>query len=74
VSNTRSLLAFTRREHFLLDASLLNELSFSNFPLLHSSRSVVLCHPYSDAVGSVLFEMANSPGLQRPPVVQEAVT
>jgi hypothetical protein len=43
-SNLRSLPAHTRREHFPLDASLLNELSFSNFPLLYSSRSGVLCH------------------------------
>jgi hypothetical protein len=49
VSNTRSLPAHTRREHFPLDASLLNELSFSNFPLLYSSRSGVLCPPTPDA-------------------------
>jgi hypothetical protein len=41
--------ATRRREHFPLDASLLNELSFSNFPLLYSSRSGVLCHPKPDA-------------------------
>jgi hypothetical protein len=38
-----------RREHFPLDASLLNELSFSNFPLLYSSQSGVLCHPTAGA-------------------------
>jgi len=31
------------------------ELSFSNFPLLYSSRSGVTCHPQPDAAGSVLF-------------------
>jgi hypothetical protein len=49
VSNARSLPTRTRREHLPLDASLLNELSFSNFPLLYSSRSGVLCHPKPDA-------------------------
>jgi hypothetical protein len=33
----------TRREHFPLDARLFCEASFSNFPLLHSTRSGVLC-------------------------------
>ncbi len=43
VSNSRSLPTHTRREHLPLDASLFYELSFSNFPLLYSSRSGVLC-------------------------------
>jgi hypothetical protein len=52
VSNSRSLPTHTRREHLPLDASLLNELSFSNFPLLYSSRSGVTCLHPADAVGS----------------------
>jgi len=49
VSNSRSLPTHTRREHFPLNASLFYELSFSNFPLLYSSRSGVTCHPPPDA-------------------------
>jgi hypothetical protein len=48
VSNSRSLPTHARREHFPLDARLFCESSFSNFPLLHSSRSGVLCHPTAD--------------------------
>jgi hypothetical protein len=55
VSNARSLPTHTRREHFPLDASLLNELPFSSFPLLYSSRSGVLCPYPPDALGSVLL-------------------
>jgi hypothetical protein len=56
-SNTRSLPTHTRRERFPLDASLFYELSFSNFPLLYSSRSGVLCAYPADAK-----QRARSPG------------
>ena len=54
MSNTRSLPAHTHREHLPLDAILFYELSFSNFPLLYSSPSGVLCHPTAGAEHRVL--------------------
>ena len=58
--------------HGLLDASLFYELSFSNFPLLYSSASGVLCHAYSRCRAPCSFSRSprlsmEAPDAARPP-------